>query len=119
MQTRKEDNYCPVTVGMWKNAISCTEEVNKAFTDCIDKSSIFCLTMVSGGVAPLAFFASWLICCGTPPVVAVAATPVTGLIDCCMFSTKKIGQGINKCSEGPEQQLMEDNSYWSKKYGDL
>jgi hypothetical protein len=118
MHTRKENDYCPITAGMWENAISCTEGVNKAYSESLEKSSPLCLTIASGGVAPLAFFASWLICCSSPPVVAATFTPVTGLIDCCIFSTKKIGNGINKCAEGPQQQIMEDNE-WSKRYGDL
>lgn len=121
MHTRKEDGYCPVTVGMWKNAISCTEEINKSVGNCMndaDTGQLYFVITASGGFAPLIASAIWLLCCSLPPVTAFALTPVTGLIDCGIFSAKKIENGINKCAEGPQQQIMEDKN-WSKRYGDL
>jgi hypothetical protein len=121
MHTRKEDDYCPLTVGMWENAISCTEGINKSVSDCLNDDDTgklcFIAGFVSGCSAPLSACAAWLLCCSLPPVAAAACTPVTGLIDCCIFSTKKIGNGINKCTEGPQRQTMEDER--SMRYGAL
>lgn len=122
MQTRKGDDYCPLTVGMWENAISCTEGINKSVGDCIndDDTNKLCFVagFISGGAAPLSACVAWLICCSLPPVTAASFTPVTGLIDCCIFSTKKIGNGMSKYKEGPQREIMEDGDRL-KQYGTL
>lgn len=117
MYTRQSaDNCCPVTNKMWSDAMDRTNDVNRMCSNTLKDDDIMCCCCIAGlgtgCFAPGVSLVTWLLCCTLPPVGAAICTPVTGIIDCGIFSCEKISKACNKENtiNGPETQVMVDDS---------
>jgi len=117
----KNDDCCPITTNMWQAALSCRNEINKSFNDCISDNDggLFCIiaTGTSCGIFPITYCAAWLLCSSSPPAAAIALTPAACLMDCSIFSVKKI-ESCLKNNDGPRREMMIDQNRRAL-YGDL